>query len=90
MGLDAVWSHLCMVNLKSAFYFKINGPESEEAEWRPYFTLGRHGLCSWSRVVEYLKQRKYSGVICLTAEYDEQERVTALTSEDLKYAKSLL
>lgn len=88
-GLDIVWSHLCMVNLKNAFYRRINGPEADEAKWDRYFTTGWQGLASWSRVAAYLKERDYNGVVCLTAEYTAEEEVNKLIKKDIEYAKSL-
>ncbi len=90
LGLDVVWSHLCMVNLKNAFYQRMNGPEAEWSEWKPYFTTGRHGLASWPRVIAYLQRRNYRGVLCLTAEYTDKAQVNRLIKEDLAYLKSLL
>lgn len=90
LGLDIVWSHLCMVNLKNAFWQRINGPEAEYAKWAPYWTSGRHGLASWPRVAAELKRRGYSGVVCLTAEYSDEASVDRLAAEDLAFAKSLL
>ena len=89
-GLDIVWSHLCMVNLKNAFYLRINGPEAESSKWKRYFTSGCQGLASWSRVVDYLQQRDYQGVLCLSAEYTDETQVNRLIKEDLAYIKSLL
>jgi sugar phosphate isomerase/epimerase len=88
-GLDIVWSYLCMVNLKNAYYSRTNGPEEEQAKWKHHFTSGRQGLASWERVAAYLKKRKYEGVICLTAEYLAETQVNRLILEDIKYAKSL-
>lgn len=89
LGLDIVWSHLCMVNLKNAFYRRVNGPEAEKAEWANYFTTGRQGQASWPRVAEYLKTRNYEGVICLTAQYDDSLNTNRFISEDISYVKSL-
>lgn len=89
MGLDIVWSHLYMVNLKNAYWRRITGPEAEEAKWEVYWTNGRQGLASWRRVAEYLKKRNYKGVICLTAEYSAKDEVNRLIAEDIKFAKSL-
>lgn len=89
MGLDIVWSHLCMVNLKNAFYRRSNGPEAAEAKWERYFTTGWHGLSSWRRVAEYLKNKDYKGVLCLTAEYSEEDKVNEYIAQDIAYAKSL-
>lgn len=90
MAIDIIWSHLCMVNLKNAYWQRVNGPEAEQAEWRPYWTLGRHGLASWPRVTAELKRRAYSGVICLPAEYSDEGAVGRLIAEDIVYAKALM
>jgi sugar phosphate isomerase/epimerase len=89
-ALEVVESHLCMVNFKNAFWQRVNGPEASMAEWRVYWTLGRHGLASWPRVVAKLKAMEYTGPICLTAEYSDHDRVDALIAEDLAFARSLL
>jgi len=88
-GLDTVWSHLCMVNLKNAYYFRTNGPEAEQAEWKRYFTSGKQGLASWPRIADYLKKRGYSGAVCLTAEYTAGNDAERLIAEDLAFARSL-
>jgi sugar phosphate isomerase/epimerase len=90
LALDIVWPHLCMVNLKNAFWQRTNGPEAEVATWRPYWTTGRHGLASWPRVAAALKTRGYAGPVCLTAEYDDHGAVDRLIAEDLAFARSLL
>jgi sugar phosphate isomerase/epimerase len=89
MGLDLVWSHLCMVNLKNACWQRSNWPEAPVAEWRAYWTTGRQGLSPWPRVAAELKRRSYSGVITLCAEYSDEAAVERLTTEDLAYARSL-
>lgn len=88
-GLDIVWSHLCMVNFKNAFYRRKNGPEAKQAEWERYFTLGTQGLASWPRAAAYLRNRNYDGVVCLTAEYTQEEEVDRLIQQDIVYAKTL-
>ena len=89
LALDIIWSHLCMVNLKNAFWRRITGPEAEDVQWRPYWTTGRQGLASWPRVAAELKKRKYQGVICLPAEYSDEASVNRLITEDIAFAKSL-
>jgi len=89
LAIDAVWSHLCMVNLKNAIWRRTTGPEAEYAEWTVYWTSGRHGLAVWPRVAEELKRRGYEGVICLTAEYSDHPSAERLTAEDIAFAKSL-
>lgn len=88
-ALDVAWSHLRMVNLKNAFWQRVNGPEAECAQWRHYWTSGRHGLACWPRVVAELKRRGYGGVICLTAEYSDESLVESLIAQDLAYARAL-
>ena len=89
MALDLVWPHLCMVNLKSAFWRRVNGPEEAQAAWEPYWTTGRHGRAEWPRVAAELKRRSFAGPICLTAEYTCEEAVDRLIVEDLALARSL-
>ncbi len=89
LGIEIVWDHLCMVNLKNAIWRRTNGPEAEWAEWRVYWTSGRQGLASWPRVAAELRRREYRGVLCLTAEYNDEPAVDRLIAEDIAFAKSL-
>ncbi|MGH2461415.1 MAG: sugar phosphate isomerase/epimerase family protein [Chloroflexota bacterium] len=89
LALDIVWSHLGMVNLKNAFWQRVNGPEAEAACWRPYWTSGRQGLASWPRVAAELQRRSFRGVVCLTAEYTDEASVNRLIAEDLVFARGL-
>ncbi len=89
LALDIVWSHLRMVNFKNAYWQRTNGPEAQAAAYKVYWTSGRQGLASWARVAQELKQRGYSGPICLTAEYSDDAAVDRLISEDITYARSL-
>jgi sugar phosphate isomerase/epimerase len=90
LALDIVWSHLCMVNLKNAYWKRMTGPEAEVAQWHWYWTNGRQGLASWPRVASELEVRDYSGVVCLTAEYSDHDSVNRLIQEDVAFAKELL
>jgi hypothetical protein len=89
MAIDIVWSHLCMVNLKSAFWRRTNGPEAEVAAWEPYWTTGRQGRANWARVAAELQRREYDGPVCLTAEYTDEPAVDRLIAEDIAFARSL-
>ena len=89
LAMDAVWSHLCMVNLKNAYWQRTNGPEAEHAGLKTYWTSGRHGLASWPTVVAELMARGYAGVVCLTAEYSDHDAVDRLIAEDIVFARSL-
>ena len=89
LAIDIVWSHLRMVNLKNAYWLRANGPDADCAKWTTCWTTGRRGLASWPRVAAELKRRRWRGVVCLTAEYDDHESVNRLIAEDLAFAKSL-
>lgn len=89
MAIDIVWSHLCLVNLKSAYWQRKNGPEAEVAEWESYWTTGRQGRANWPRVAAELKRRGYAGVVCLTAEYSDESSVDRLIAEDIRFARAL-
>ena len=89
LAIDIVWSHLCMVNLKNGIWQRTTGPEAEVAEWKTYWTSGRHGLASWPKVVAELKKRDFSGIVCLTAEYSDHDSVDRLIAEDIAFAKTL-
>jgi sugar phosphate isomerase/epimerase len=88
LGLDIVWSHLCMVNLKNAFWRRVNGPEAP-AQWEHYYTSGEQGIASWPRIARVLLGRGFAGVICLTAEYTAEDQVNRLIREDISFARSL-
>ena len=89
LAADILWPHLCMVNLKNAYWLRTNGPEAEAAQWRSFWTTGRHGLASWPAVASELKKRNYAGVLCLCAEYTDHAAVNRLIADDLAYAESL-
>jgi len=89
LALDIIWDRLVMVNLKNAFWKRINGPEAEYALWQPYWTSGNHGLADWPKVIRELKRRQYQGVICLTAEYSDEAAVDRLIASDIAFAKEL-
>jgi sugar phosphate isomerase/epimerase len=89
LALDLVWPTLCMVNLKNAIRRRVNGPEAEVAKYRTYWTSGRQGYASWPTVADELRRRGYEGVICLTAEYSDEEAVDRLIAEDMLFARSL-
>jgi len=89
LALDTVWDMLCMVNFKAAYWRRVKGPEQEQAEWDAYWTTARHGQGSWKEAVDYLKERGYTGTVCLPAEYSDEQNVEAYAREDLAYIKSL-
>jgi sugar phosphate isomerase/epimerase len=89
IGLDMCMKHLCMVNLKNAFWKRATGPEAEVVRWDHYYTSGRQGIASWPRIAALLKARAWKGVLCLTAEYTAEDQVDRLAAEDIAFARSL-
>jgi sugar phosphate isomerase/epimerase len=85
-ALDMVASHLCIVNLKNAFWQRVSAPK-QEAKWKVYWTTGRQGRADWRRVAVKLKAMQYRGAACFSAEYSAEEQVDQLIAEDLAYAR---
>jgi sugar phosphate isomerase/epimerase len=88
-ALDIIWSHLAMVNLKSATWRRTTAPSGEAAEWEVYWTTGRDGRANWPRVTAELQRRAYRRVVCLTAEYTDEESVDQMIAEDLAFVRAL-
>ena len=89
-ALDVVASHLCVVNLKNAYWKRTTGPEADVADWEVYWTSGAQGRASWKRVIDKLKSIDYRGPICFSAEYNNEADVDNLIIKDLAFAKQLL
>ena len=89
VAAGVLWPHLFQVKLKNAFWRRKTGPEAEDVLWRPHWTTGRQGLASWPWVAEELRKRRFEGVVCLDAEYDDHGSVDRLVAEDLSFARSL-
>lgn len=88
-AIDIIYDKLCLVNLKMAFYRRVNGPEAEQARFEPYFTTARNGQASWKDAADALKKRGYAGDLCMPAEYTDEANVETYIQEDVAYAKSL-
>lgn len=89
LALDTVWSHLRMVNFKSAYWRRTSLPETDMPEWSIRWTTGRNGRANCPRVASELQRRGYVGDICLTAEYSDHEATNRLIAEDIQFARSL-
>lgn len=89
-ALDIIWEYLLLVNLKSAYYAKGYDALSNTSTFIPYFTMGRDGTSSWSRIIKYLKKHEYEGCICMPAEYTDEEGVERYIAQDFNYIKELL
>ena len=89
-AVDVLAPHLCVVNLKNAFWRRVSGPEAAVAEWRIYWTSGAQGRASWAQAIAKLKAIDYQGPICFSAEYSDEARVDELIVKDLAFARGLL
>jgi len=78
MAIDIAWPRLAMVNFKSAFRKRVDGPEEEEARYVIHWTTSRHAGYSWKAVVQELARRGYDGDFCMHPEYSD-----ASTGEEL-------
>lgn len=98
MALDIVWPHMHgLINFKSAFHRRLNGPEEVEARFAVHWTTCHHSGYSWSKMVGLLKDRRYRGDVCLPAEYSNLagggqlmgEEVVRPLQEDIAYIHAL-
>jgi sugar phosphate isomerase/epimerase len=89
-ALDCLWDHLCMVNFKAAYWYRVNPAVlAGEARWGVHWVTGPNGMCSWKAAVDYLKSRDYRGTVCLPAEYSDEANVEKYAREDVAYIKGL-
>lgn len=88
-GLEIVWPHLHMINLKNAYYIREPAKGEGRAVWKRHFCGGAEGLGSWPEAADYAKRRGYAGAVCLSAEYSDETQLDRLLREDLAYAKAL-
>ncbi|MCE5276468.1 MAG: sugar phosphate isomerase/epimerase [Planctomycetaceae bacterium] len=89
LALDIVWSHLRVVNLKSAIWQGQAPDENGQVLWRSIWTTARAGRANWPWVARELVQRGFVGDICLTAEYSDHDHVDEQIGEDIQYARAL-
>jgi len=82
MGIEICWSHLSLVNLKSAYRRRMNGPLGAEAAWEVYWPTARDSGFSWRSAVDELRRRGYTRDICLPAEYTGQPAYGQLMGEE--------
>jgi sugar phosphate isomerase/epimerase len=88
-GLELVQSHLCMVNLKNAYWRRTNLPDGSETQWGAYFCAGPHGRASWAEVAQGVKRVGYTGPLTFSAEYTDDNYTDQLLVADLAYARKL-
>ncbi|MGN7798610.1 sugar phosphate isomerase/epimerase family protein [Leifsonia sp. 22587] len=90
-GLELLWPWLGIVNLKSAYFARVEDGASGEDDprWEPVFTDARNGMAEWGRAIRYLTASAFAGPICLTAEYTDESDLVAKVTRDLAHAKRL-
>ena len=88
-GLELVQSHLCMVNLKNAYWRRTSLPDGSETQWGVYFCAGPHGRTSWAEVAQGVKRAGYTGPLTFSAEYTDDNYTDQLLAADLAYARKL-
>jgi len=98
MAVDIVKDRLNgLVNFKSAFRVRVNGPE-EEAVYRVHWTTARHSGYSWRELVRCLKDIGFNGTFCMPAEYSHPsgngqrmgDDVLPFLKEDIAHLKSIM
>lgn len=99
LAVDVLFDRLHgLVNFKSAYQRRINGPEAIEAEFEIAWTTCHHAAYSWKAFFEALTRRGFRGTICLPAEYSDLEGkpqrmgddVLPYLREDLAYLRTLM
>ena len=98
MAVDIVKDRLRgLVNFKSAFHQRVNGPE-DEAVYDVHWTTHRHAGYSWREFARCLRAIGFAGTYCLPAEYSDPsgegqrmgEDVMPYLREDVAFLKALL
>lgn len=98
IAVDILKDHMHgLVNFKSAFRTRTNGPE-DIATYKVHWTTHRHSIYSWKELVGCLKKIGFSGTYCLPAEYSDPngqgprmgDDVIPYLRQDLNNLKELL
>jgi sugar phosphate isomerase/epimerase len=83
MAVDILWPRMNrLINFKSAYHRRVNGPE-EEAVYNVHWTTAQHSGYSWRKLVSCLRARAYTGTICLPAEYSNANEQGQLMGDDV-------
>ncbi|MBS7701214.1 MULTISPECIES: TIM barrel protein [unclassified Chelatococcus] len=73
LAVDIIKDHLYgLVNFKSAYRTRVNGPE-DEALFKVRWTTHRHGAYSWGEFADCLHRIGFRGTLCLPAEYSNPD-----------------
>jgi sugar phosphate isomerase/epimerase len=97
--IDLLWERMPgLMNFKSAFRERINGPEEDEAVFRTHWTTAGHGAFPWSCLVNTLRRRNFTGTFMLPAEYTDPggqpqrmgDDVLPFLAADVAYLRALV
>ncbi len=89
-AFDRLGSHLAMVNFKNACYRP--GPRRADGSqaWETVFVPGVDGLSDWAAAVGALRDRSWSGTVCMPAEYSDESALLDVLRADVSYLRSLV
>jgi sugar phosphate isomerase/epimerase len=84
-GLDTIWDHLLLVNLKNGYVKRFEDIETGKVSYLFYMTKGDEGAICWKRIIGHLKKRGYNGDLCLSGEYSQHDLLMHYIQADVKY-----
>lgn len=96
IAIDVTWPRLSMVNLKNSVRERTTVIDGVQ-QWRRKWVPGKQGITNWDKGIEVLGKRKYTGPICITAEYATEDfkplsgdTILPQLEEDLEFLKNLI
>ena len=82
--VDLLWDRMPnLINFKSAFRERVNGPEEAEAVYRTHWTTGAHGAFSWAGLVAEMRRRNFTGTFVLPGEYSDPKGAPQRMGDDV-------
>jgi sugar phosphate isomerase/epimerase len=88
--LPALWSHLAVVNFKNARYEPGGRRRDGSRMWTTEFVAGADGLGDWAEAAGTLVAGRFSGNICMAAEFTDETDLEHKVARDFAYLRSLL
>ncbi len=96
IAIDVTWSRLSMVNLKNSIRERTT-VENGIQQWRRKWVPGKEGITNWDKGIEELGRRNYTGPICITAEYADDnfkpiggDAIIPYLKDDMDFLKQLI